>query len=95
MAGSGDIEQREILYRGMVQGVGFRYTTRRLAARFRVTGYVKNLPDGRVLVVVEGAAGELQRFLQAVAREMAHYIDEQQETVRPATGGFDGFEIRY
>lgn len=79
----------------MVQGVGFRYTTRRLATRFQVTGYVKNLPDGRVLVVVEGAAGELQRFLDAVAREMGHYIDEQQETVRSATGGFNGFEVRY
>lgn len=79
----------------MVQGVGFRYTTRRLATRFRVTGYVKNLPDGRVLVVVEGAADELQRFLEAVAREMGHHIDEQRETVRPATGGFSGFEVRY
>ena len=55
----------EVYYAGRVQGVGFRYTVRSLAARFDVTGFVRNLPDGRVHLVVEGDAGEIDAFLEA------------------------------
>ncbi len=87
-------EQREVVYEGVVQGVGFRYTARRVAARFVVTGYVRNLPDGRVLLVAEGPPEELDRFLAAVRAAMGHYIEEAQETVRPATGRFRDFGVR-
>ena len=90
-----DHEQRELYYQGMVQGVGFRYTVRRVAARFSVTGYVRNLPDGRVLLVAEGAREELDRFLGAVGTAMGRYIQDVDETVRPATGRFGQFEIRF
>lgn len=81
-------------YRGMVQGVGFRYTTCRVAARFQVTGFVKNLPDGRVQLVAEGPAGELRRFLAAVAAELGRYIDDSEQAALPATGQFAGFNVR-
>ena len=90
-----DREQREIHYAGRVQGVGFRYTVRSLAARFDVTGFVRNLPDGRVHLVVEGAAGEIDGFLEAIKAEMTTYIRDVQETTRPATGRFHAFEIRH
>lgn len=89
------IEQREAYFRGMVQGVGFRYMARRIASRCEVTGYVQNLPDGRVLLVAEGRPAELDRLLNAVKAEMAEYIDEVEVTGRPATGQFQGFDIRY
>ena len=41
-----------VRYTGHVQGVGFRYTTTNIAARFAVAGYVQNMPDGSVRVVV-------------------------------------------
>ena len=88
-------QQREVYYRGMVQGVGFRYTVRRIAARFRVTGYVRNLSDGRVLLVAEGPAEELDRFLEAVAAQMGHYVHDVRQTSGPATGQFGQFEIRF
>jgi acylphosphatase len=88
-------EQREIHYVGSVQGVGFRYTVRSLAARFGVTGFVRNLPDGRVHLVVEGPAGEIGEFLDAIKAEMTTYIRDVQETPRPATGRFHAFEIRH
>ena len=87
-------EQREVYYEGVVQGVGFRYTTRRVAARFGVTGYVRNLPDGRVLLVAEGPPEEVDRFLAAVGAAMEHYIEDVQQTVRPATGRFRDFGVR-
>ena len=88
-------EQREIDYAGTVQGVGFRYTVRSLAGRFGVTGFVRNLPDGRVHLVVEGAAGEIDAFLDEIKAEMTTYIRDVQETIRPATGRFHAFEIRH
>jgi acylphosphatase len=86
--------QREVLFAGRVQGVGFRYTTRNIAGRFAVTGYVQNLPDGRVRVVAEGAAEEVERFIAAVSVEMAQYIRGVQESTAAATGAYDAFEVR-
>ena len=91
----GDKQQREVHYGGDVQGVGFRYTVRSLAARFDVTGFVRNLPDGRVQLVVEGAAAEIDAFLAAIKSEMQYYIGNVQEIVRPGGGRFPSFEIRH
>lgn len=49
--------------RGMVQGVGFRYFTYREASSLGITGYVKNLSDGRVEVFAEGSSENLQALL--------------------------------
>jgi acylphosphatase len=48
---------------GLVQGVGFRYATRRQAINNEVTGWVKNLPDGRVEVLACGASGSIDKFM--------------------------------
>ena len=45
---------RHYLVSGEVQGVGFRFFAQRVAARHQVTGYVRNLDDGRVEVHAEG-----------------------------------------
>ena len=90
-----DRQQREAYYAGRVQGVGFRYTVRSLAGGFHVTGFVRNLPDGRVYLVVEGTAEEVDALFDAIKTEMAHYIAAVQETIRPATGRFPTFEIRH
>lgn len=87
-------ERVEVLYRGRVQGVGFRATTRHLAAGFRVTGYVKNLPDGQVRVVAEGTHDEIERFLAEVEEELDRYIAATERQTGPATDEFDGFQIR-
>ena len=50
-----------IYYSGNVQGVGFRYTVKSIATGFEVTGAVRNLPDGRVELLAEGAPPELAR----------------------------------
>ena len=88
-------QRREVYYSGRVQGVGFRFTVRALAGRFAVAGFVRNLPDGGVHLAVEGSAGEIDRFLEAIQAEMRHYIAATQQTVSPATGRFNAFEIRH
>ncbi len=95
MSGEAAGERREVYYSGRVQGVGFRYTVRWVATRFAVTGFVKNLPDGRVQLVAEARPGELRRFLDAVHAEMGQHIADAQEQVGPTTGRFRGFEIRF
>ena len=84
---------KRILYTGRVQGVGFRYTATSVAQTFAVAGFVRNLSDGRVELVAEGEAGEVDRFLAGVADRMAGYIDEQ--TVHDvAPQGLSEFAIR-
>jgi acylphosphatase len=76
-----------------VQGVGFRFTTRAIAKRHPVTGFVQNLPDGRVRIVVEGAPAALDAFVAGVAGEMDRYIESTDVSKQPATGEFSEFEI--
>jgi acylphosphatase len=82
-------------YSGNVQGVGFRFTTRWIAKRFTVTGFVRNLPDGRVEVVCEGAPEEVQGFLSAVEEQMKPYIRSREVEESEGSGEFTGFEIRF
>ena len=91
---SSALERRELVYSGRVQGVGFRYTTRQIAERFDVTGYVQNLPDGSVRLVSEGEVDELDRFLAAVQGELERYIAHIQSRVSQATGEFQEFHVR-
>ena len=83
------------LFTGTVQGVGFRYRTIRIADGYNVTGYVKNLPDGRVELVAEGAKMELDRFVKDVQDTMAHFIRDAQINHSPATGQYTRFDVAH
>jgi acylphosphatase len=83
-----------ILYSGRVQGVGFRYAVRTLAAGFEVTGTVRNLADGRVELTAEGAKTELDAFRQAIHDAgLAANIRQEDASWAAANGGFHGFVI--
>ena len=86
---------KTVYYSGRVQGVGFRFTTQRIAAGHPVTGYVKNLPDGRVELVVEAEPQQVDRFLDEVAEKMSGCIESVESDTGAATGSYSGFEIRY
>lgn len=92
--GDHNTERREVYYQGMVQGVGFRYTARQLAANFAVSGFVRNLPDGRVYLVAEGPSDQLRDLLDSVQDRLGHYIVNAAESSSEAKGQFRGFEIR-
>lgn len=95
MVSERDRRQHEVFFSGRVQGVGFRYNVRSLADKAIVTGFVRNLPDGRVHLVVEGAAKEVAGFVNAVKHDLERYITDIQETERPGDGRFQEFEIRF
>jgi acylphosphatase len=84
---------KRVDYTGRVQGVGFRYTARSIASGHAVAGYVRNLPSGEVELWAEGERDEVERFLAALARQMAGYIvshREHEETPQ----GFPDFTVR-
>ena len=55
--------RKHIIFHGMVQGVGFRYTAYYAAQRNGITGWVRNLPDGTVEAEVEGAEADIDRMI--------------------------------
>ena len=83
-----------VYYSGWVQGVGFRFTAERLAGSLGITGWVKNLRDGRVEVLCEGSEDALERFLERINAAFKTYLQDTDVAWTPATGEFDGFDIR-
>jgi len=90
------LERRRILFSGHVQGVGFRATTSGLARGFEVAGYVRNLTDGRVEVVADGDAAELDRFEAAIRESLGGFIRDVDASPLPIQAPpLEGFGIRH
>lgn len=89
------VERRTCLFSGRVQGVGFRYTVEQAARHRPVAGYVRNLPDGRVELMMEGSPRDLDELLSEIQQKMEGFIRETHCQSSAATGEFQGFEIRY
>jgi acylphosphatase len=86
----------QVFYEGHVQGVGFRFTVRHIAKGFDVTGWVRNLPDGRVELQVTGDEEEVRAFLDQVAESELHsLIREKTENKVNGLIAARGFEIRH
>lgn len=83
-------------FSGSVQGVGFRYTTSRIARGYAsVTGYVKNLPDGRVEMFAEATSAEIDAFLESISSYMAGFIREKQVARGAGPRHYNSFGITY
>lgn len=89
------MERRVYLFEGSVQGVGFRYTAANLALQYDVKGYVRNLPDGRVELVAEGPARDLDSLLDDITHKMQGLIRQTHVRSEPPTGEFERFCIRH
>ena len=93
------MQRRTVFFSGEVQGVGFRATTCRLVAgqansRLAITGYVRNLPDGRVELVAEGSPDQTDGLVRDLRDYFGDRIEEAASTTTPATGEFVGFGVR-
>jgi len=85
---------KQYFFTGRVQGVGFRYSTKRLATGFDVIGWVRNLDDGRVELQVQGEADEVEAFVQEIHDSpLGPLIKEQEERSLPLFEGVTGFTI--
>ena len=84
-----------IYYSGSVQGVGFRFVAQSAARPLGVTGWVKNLEDGRVELVCEGEDVVLNKFLVLIKDTFGGYIRGADMEQGKATGEFEGFDIKF
>jgi len=89
-----EVRHENVFFIGRVQGVGFRYTALQVCREFEVSGYVANLPDGRVQLEVEGEKTVVEAFIAALQERMHGYIRKLERTggLRPAQ--FRGFTLR-
>jgi acylphosphatase len=81
-----------VVFGGRVQGVGFRATAVTLAQEFPVHGWVRNLADGRVEMLVEGERDQIDAFLGAVRKYWGDAIRNEETDWRPATGNYPSFK---
>jgi acylphosphatase len=80
---------------GIVQGVFFRDSTRRAAQDLALTGWVKNLPDGRVEAVFQGSRVACEKALEFVRTgPRAARVDRVEEKWEDEEELFTGFEFR-
>ena len=84
---------RHVFSEGRLQGVGFRWSAKNLARGFDVTGWVKNLPDGRVEMQVCGDSDEVEAFLEAMEESelKSHIKAVDVKVIAPFAA--QGFEI--
>jgi acylphosphatase len=85
---------RKFFIHGEVQGVGYRYFAQRSAARHQVRGYVRNLEDGRVEVLVEGPPAAVEGFrLDLAAGPTNSRVGQIEELVLDPSGLYSAFRI--
>ncbi len=84
----------QVFYEGRVQGVGFRWTVKSIALGFEVRGSVRNLPDGRVELVVAAEEEEMEDFLRAIRESaLAGHITAENKTEIEKPKTLQGFQI--
>ena len=83
-----------ILFEGDVQFVGFRYTARLIARKLGLSGWVKNLPDGRVDLAVQGPVSDLRRFLLQMKSQPHIHISRYTITVLDPDPAERRFSVR-
>jgi acylphosphatase len=86
--------RRRVVVQGIVQGVFFRESTRRLARQLGVSGWARNRPDGTVEAVFEGPINGVERMLEFVRTGPPQAHVAQVEAFEEEPEGLSGFEIR-
>ena len=91
-----DTGRVHVFYVGRVQGVGFRYTAEKLALDLKLTGWVKNLPDGRVELVCEGPKKKIEELLSAIKNSaLTRYIQAIECAWEESKNEFKDFTVEF
>lgn len=84
-------------YVGQVQGVGFRWTSQRIARALGLTGWVRNEYDGSVTLVLQGTSEQIGAFATQLSQMLAHYarytVEEREDL--PIDSNERDFRVRY
>ena len=86
---------KRIIFRGRVQGVGFRFTAHRIADRHELTGFVRNVPDGSVEMVAQGRSEDIEDCIRDIKESFAGYIRETEIEEAAADPRYTEFKITF
>jgi acylphosphatase len=86
---------RHILFTGRVQGVGFRFTAHRIARRYDLTGWVRNLPDGSVEMVAQGPLVDIADCVRDIEELFTDYVRETKVEEIPSDPQHHEFRITF
>ncbi len=86
---------KKIIFIGRVQGVGFRFTAFSRANRHRLTGLVRNLPDGTVEMIVQGNAKDIDDCIEDIKQSFEDYISETKTEQIPINPQYKEFKITF
>lgn len=86
---------KRVIFKGSVQGVGFRATTLEQSARYDVYGYVKNLEDGTVELVAQGKEREVLEFIDDISNTLKDYIQSKEVKTCDPLDEYRDFRIEY
>lgn len=89
-----EVCHESVYFSGRVQGVGFRFQTLQLAKEFEVSGFVRNLDDGRVQLELEGSEREIGAFVAAIEERLTGFIRKTERHPSVRTAQYQGFTIR-
>lgn len=86
--------QIHLFVSGRVQGVGFRYFVYETAEREGISGWVRNLPDGRVEIVAQGTVLALEAFVRAVQKgPPSSHVESLAKQQEPLSRPFPDFRV--
>lgn len=91
--GNAAVARWEIRFRGRVQHVGFRYTAQYLARDLRLTGWVRNLADGTMLLQAQGGTAQLRQLLIRLKSQPHLHIEKAEIGEIPAPTDETGFRV--
>ena len=83
----------EIILSGQVQGVGFRYTARSMAQQLGAVGWVRNLSDGRVQMLIEGAESVVTELIERLEKQFS--ISDKKISQGAVLGDIKDFTIAF
>lgn len=87
------MQRHRTRFTGRVQGVGFRATTQAIASRLGLTGWVRNEPDGSVLMEAQGSAAVLPDLYAQFERVLPRHVRERRTETQGCIEGEVGFTI--
>jgi acylphosphatase len=86
---------KHIIFTGQVQGVGFRFTAFNMANRHQLTGFVRNLPDGTVEMLIQGSSQAIDDCIRDIKEYFSGYIRETKIKEIPSNSQYKDFEITF
>jgi len=86
---------KHVIFEGRVQGVGFRFTALRIANRYGLTGWVRNVPDGSVEMLAQGNSRDIENCLRDIQDSFQGYIAGTETREAPLDTKYADFRITY